>query len=503
MTKKYGIILIIFFICVNLYWVFALPLLPFIDLPFHLAESFVVKNFSKEGYLFSTYYSIPTFLKSNTFHTFFCASGLFPDVETGNKIYYALYIILLPSSVYFLIRTLKGNGYYALLSFLFIINHNVHWGFTGYMMSTVVLIYLFALFFKYFAEGKSYFAYVIAPLFLILFMLHFQSAIFAILVFSILHIFYRYKSLKSWLINIAVVIPVIAVMVYAYAADSQGGGSLSVYLIRYYVNEYFVTLPARFGIFFILDNFFMFAGIKGLIYAGGISVFIITLFVLSIKGKIKNSAAENKFIRILLIISALCYTILPNNINGQNIIYERYSVIILLLLTTVIGINIDTGFVGKYLKETTVGYIVAGVVLIHSCVIIDYMNDFRIESKDFNASILPEGQKIILGGVIIDNDFRGRKVWTHFPMYFTVRSGGITTGLIDYKFGLIKRNTPKEFLPQYMEWVDDGKTDFGKYYMPADYLLVRSGKNETIKYFNIKTESGKWKLYRNILKTSP
>jgi hypothetical protein len=503
MMKKYGIILIIFFICVNLYWVFATPLLPFIDLPFHLAESFVVKYFSKEGYLFSTYYSIPTFLKSNTFHTFFCASGIFPDVETGNKIYYALYVILFPASVYFLIRTLKGKGYYALLSFLLIINHNVHWGFTGYMMSTAVLIFLFAIFFRYFAEDKNYSAFAIAPLFLILFMLHFQSAIFAVLVFSVLHLVYRYKSLKSWLINIAVVIPVLAVMVYAYAADSQTGGSLTDYLIGYYLNDYFVSLPQRFGIFFILDNFFMLAGIKGLIYAGAVSVFVIILFAFSMAGKFKNLSRENMFIYILLIISALCYIFLPNNINGQNIIYERYSVIILLLMITFIGINIDTGFIRKYLIDTTVGYLVAAVVLIHSCVIIDYMNDFRIESKDFNASIIPEGKNIILAGVIIDNDFRGRKVWTHFPMYFTVWKGGLTTGLIDYKFGLIKRKVPKDYLPQYMEWLDDGKTDYGKYYMPADYLLVRSGKIENIKYFSIKTETGKWKLYRNILKTSP
>ncbi|MCE1164701.1 MAG: hypothetical protein LWX07_04770 [Bacteroidetes bacterium] len=500
--KKTFYILSGILICINLYWVFATPLLPFIDLPFHLAEAFVVKNFGNPEFLFGRYYTIPTFIKSNTLHTFFCAAGVFHDVETGNKIYYAAYVILLPLSVWYLIRILGGNIYFSLLSFLFTVNYSVHWGFTGYTMSVPVLFILFALYYIYFIGGKSKAGFVIFLLILILFMLHFQTAIFAMLVFGILQIYYKRKSLRHWIQMTIIFVPILVIMFAAYSADSDGGTSLSGFLFNYYMLDYPGAFLNRLGIFFILDNFFLFRGITGVIYSLIISVSIVLLFLSGLRFRSINGNPGMKFLFIILSISAACYIFLPGNINGQNIIFERYSVITLILMAVCASMEIRLETKGSR-NKIFAGIFFSAILLLHGAVISDYMNDFRKESRDFGREIFSVCSKSVMAGVITDNDFRGRKVWTHFPMYYTVWNGGVTTGLIDYKFGLIKRNVPKEVLPQYKEWLDDSKTDFGRYYMSAGYILTRSTGEPVLNGFTLHRTSGKWRLYRNAYSVSP
>ncbi len=502
--KKTFYILFGLFTIANLYWVFATPLLPFVDLPFHLAESFVVKHFGNAGYLFERYYSIPTFIKSNTFHTFFCASGLFGDVETANKIYYALYVILLPVSVMYILRLLGGNIYYSLLSFLFTINYSVHWGFVGYTMSVPVLIFLFGLYYTYFVLARQKTGIVITVLLILLFLLHFQTAIFALLVFGILQLIYARKSIRYWIQSIFIILPVMIFMFIAYDTDSKGGTSLPEYLFNYYMLDYAGSVLKRFLLFFILDNFFLFRGDWGSIYAAIISSVVVLVFIFAVRMKNVSNISGKKYILILLIISGICYLLLPDNINGQNIIYERFSVITFLLFTITAGVT-GTGLFER-ISGNTGKLILAGIIALlffHSAVITDYMNDFRKESRDFSPGLFSGCGNTILAGVVKENDFRGRNIWTHFPMYYTVWRGGVTTGLIDYKFGLIKRNVPKEVLPPYLEVIEDRKTDYGLYYMSAGYIVTKSANEVVLNGFKLQSSSGKWRLYKNIHYVSP
>ncbi len=500
--KKTTLISLAVFTAVNLYWVICLPLLPFADLPFHLAESFIVKNFGVGGFLFEKFYVIPSYLKSNTFHTFFCSSGIFPDVETANRIYYAVYVVLLPLSMLVLIRLFEGNKLFSILSFLFIVHYSVHWGFTGYTMSVPVLFFIFSVYFLYFVKRRNLYAFAIPPLLLLLFSLHFQSAIFAALVFTVLQIVYSFRRIRSWIVFFVTLIPLTAVMYLAYNVDSQGGSSLTAFLTNYYLGDYAGSLLRRFGIFFILDSFFLFKGETGIAYAAFVSLSIVTLFVIGIKKYFSGLNENLKYVFVLLAVSAACYLILPDNINGQNIIFERFSVIVLLLMVAASGAlfpaSKDTARPNRYVTA-----VVLFIVSVHCAILFDYMNDFRDESRDFNEGIFPAGRELVLAGVIKDNDFRGRKIWTHFPMYFTVWKGGVTTGLVDYKFGLIKRNTPKSVLPQYREWLDGNDFDFGSYYSAADYIILRSDMKDSLNNFNLITTSGKWKLYRNFVRTYP
>lgn len=493
--EKISLSLIIFFSLLHLVWLFVLPLLPFVDLPFHLAEAEVLKSFNNPDYLFSTYFSIPSTIKSNSIYIYFCSLNIFPDVEIANKLFYAIYIILFPFSVWSIIKTLKGNSYYSILSFLFLINHNVHWGFVSYMMSLPIIFFIFISFYNYFVLNKSKYLYFIWILFILVFFLHFQMAIFIVLIFTVLTIIYQRKSLKQIILNTVSTVPVIVIMIYAYSIDNQNGTTpLFSYMLDYYISSYLNTFFDRFIVLCVVDNYFILRGFPGVIYSLFTTIPLILIFITKIFILGRSTALMNhnlKYLFILITVTFLCFFILPDVIPGQNIIFERYSVpffLLIIIISSIIQINI------KF--EKIIAIIIPFIVCIHTLFISDYMFEFKNETSEFTTDIFPDSNNSRLAGVILDNDFRGSKVYAHFPMYFTVWKKGITTGLIDYRFGLIKRNVSRDILPQYIEWTEK-QINYDDYYKPVDYLLIKSNSIPIYKNFKILKESGSWKIYIN------
>ncbi|MFZ4591015.1 MAG: hypothetical protein ACOYN6_08455 [Ignavibacteria bacterium] len=494
-TDKISLTLIFIFSALNLFWVYSLPVLPFVDLPFHLAESVIIKNFDNPALFFSRFFAIPTLIKSNIFYMYFCSLSIFPNVEFASRIFYSIYIFIFPLSVFVLIKTLKGNTAFSLLSFIFLINHNVHWGFVSYTVSVPVLILTFTSFYQYFIQNKRKHAYFIWILFIITFTLHFQMAIFSILIFSLLTLIYQRREVKQIIINIASVLPVLAIMVYAYLQDSQGGTTpLLPYMLTYYTSNYFTTLLDRFMILLVIDNSFILGGPNGAYHSLLLTIPIVLFFIyFLIKSKSASllNTVNNKFLFILTGITFACYVFLPDIIPGQNVIFERYSVILFLLIITLISaIRLsDKSF--KYIQ-----IIIPLLILAQSVIILDYMLDFKKSTSDFNKDIFPNTSNQKLAGIMLDNDFRGSKIYAHFPMYYTVWYNGITAGLIDYRFGLIKRNVSVDTLPVYKEWIDNS-INFDEYYKPVDFLLVKSREDLKFNNFSPEKESGKWKLYKS------
>jgi hypothetical protein len=494
-TDKISLTLIFIFSAINIFWVYSLPVLPFVDLPFHLAESVIIKNFDNPALLFSRFFAIPTLIKSNIFYMYFCSLSIFPDVESASRVFYSLYILIFPLSVFVLIRTLKGNTAFSLLSFLFLINHNVHWGFVSYTVSVPVLFLTITSFYQYFVQNKRKYAFFIWILFIITFTLHFQMAIFSILIFSLLTLIYQRRDLKQIFINIASVLPVLAIMVYAYLQDSQGGTTpLLPYMLSYYTSNYFSTLLDRFMILLVIDNSFFLGGPNGAYHSLLLTIPIVLFFIyFLIKSKSASllNTVSNKFLFILTGITFACYVFLPDIIPGQNVIFERYSVILFILIITLIS---AISLSDKSLKYIQI--IIPLLVLFQSVIVLDYMLDFKKSTADFNKDVFPRTSNQKLAGIMLDNDFRGSKLYAHFPMYYTVWYNGITAGLIDYRFGLIKRNVSVDTLPVYKEWIDNS-INFDEYYKPVDYLLVKSREDLKFNNFSPEKESGKWKLYKS------
>ncbi|MCX6158303.1 MAG: hypothetical protein NTY74_10040 [Ignavibacteriae bacterium] len=494
-TDKISLTLIFIFSAINIFWVYSLPVLPFVDLPFHLAESIIIKNFDNPALLFNKFFAIPTLIKSNIFYMYFCSLSIFPNVEFASRIFYSIYILIFPLSVFTLIKTLKGNTLFSLLSFLFLINHNVHWGFVSYTMSVPVLFLTFSSFYQYFIQNKLKYAYYIWIMFIITFTLHFQMAIFSILIFSLLTLVYQWRELKQIIINIASVLPVLAIMVYAYLQDSHGDTTpLLPYMLSYYTSNYFTTLLDRFMILLVIDNSFILGGPNGAYHSLILTIPIVLFFIyFLIKSKTASLiyTVNNKFLFILTGITFACYIFLPDIIPGQNVIFERYSVILFLLIITLISAIRSSDKSFKYIQ-----IIIPLLILAQSVIILDYMLDFKKSTSDFSKDIFPNTSKRKLAGIMLDNDFRGSKIYAHFPMYYTVWYNGITAGLIDYRFGLIKRNVSVDTLPVYKEWIDNS-INFDEYYKPVDFLLVKSREDLKLQNFSPERESGKWKLYKS------
>lgn len=498
-TDRLSLSLLLFFSAFHLFWVFYLPILPFVDLPFHLAESVVLKNFNNHELLFSKYFLIPTLIKSNSIYIYFCSLNIFPNVEFGNRIFYSIYIILLPLSSYIFIKTVRGNSVFALLSYLFLINHNVHWGFVSYMMSIPVLMLTFTVFYYYFVLKTHALSYIIWLIFILIFALHFQMAIFALLVFVILTLIYQRKSASRIAINMLSMVPVLCIMIYAYTIDSgEGTTSLFSYMLTYYTSNYLSTFLNRFTVLFVIDNYFILGGANGVYYSFLLTIppallmiymFYKTRFIPLIKNP------ETAFLMILFGISFSCFIFLPDIIPGQNVIFERYSVIIFLIIFVLISVNSLTE---KWIKIAILT--ITLMVLVHSIVIQDYMLDFKKSTSDFTPELFPNTNNEKLAGIMLDNDFRGNKLYAHFPMYYTVWKNGVTTGLIDYRFGLIKRNVSVDTLPKYIEWLDNDKTNYDEYYKPVDYILVRAKEELKFNNFIREKKSGAWEVYKSINK---
>ena len=429
---------------------------------------------------------------------YFCSLSIFPDVESASRIFYTIYILIFPFSVFLLIKILKGNTLFSLLSFIFLINHNVHWGFVSYTMSVPVLFLTIASFYQYFIQNKLKYAYFIWILFIITFTLHFQMAIFTVLIFALLTVVYQRKNITQIAVNFISVLPVLAIMIYAYLQDSQGGTTpLLPYMLTYYTSNYFTTLWDRFMILLVIDNSFFLGGPNGayhsLIMTIPILLYLIYFLIKSKTDSLLNTA-NNRFLFILTGITFACYIFLPDIIPGQNVIFERYSVILFLLIITLIsGINLRDKAL-KYVK-----IIIPLLILAHSVIVLDYMLDFKKSTADFSRDIFPDSSNLKLAGVMLDNDFRGSKIYAHFPMYYTVWNNGITTGLIDYRFGLIKRNVSVDTLPSYKEWIDN-TINFDEYYKPVDYLLIRSKEKIKFENFIPEKKSGNWEIYKSLRK---
>ncbi len=282
-------------------------------------------------------------------------------------------------------------------------------------------------------------------------------------------------------------------MIYAYSIDNQSSTTpLFTYMLSYYTSSYFNTFFDRFNVLFVVDNYFILRGIPGVIFSLFATIPLILIFIAKISIFSKSKVFKNQYLKylfILITITFLCFFILPDVIPGQNIIFERYSVLFFLLIiiiSSIIQINIKL--------ENIIAILIPFIVLLHTLFISDYMFEFKNDTSEFTTDIFPDSSKSRLAGVILDNDFRGSKVYAHFPMYFTVWKKGITTGLIDYRFGLIKRNVSRDILPQYIEWTEK-QINYDDYYKPVDYLLIKSESTPTYKNFIKIEESGQWQLY--------
>lgn len=506
------------FLFLHLYLISSQRLYPFIDIPNHLTSANIYRFYGDAENDFINYYDIPSLLKSNMSHLFFTSMSVFPDVESGNKIFLCLYVLLLPLSLLFLIKYVKGNVWFSLTAFFLLYNFNCNWGFTDYIISIPLLIFFYITMCGYFEKGRIYFVIILLILSVLIFFVHFQTALLTGLIYTVCNIYkliiekkngsfsYR-KAVKDILVFTVIFLPVFILMVISYSADSTGNEiPVFRFLTDYYKTEYFPDFPMRIASFFSEDGIHIFEDDKGAVFAAAASVLIIFPVVLYIILKLKRKSETVKnlktdFIKITCLICLICFLVLPNNLPGQAMVYQRFSVFALLFLAVLGSIyfkNLKMKNFNKNIIIKSYTVIIILYTVLYFLLWCGYLKEFDRENKELTEeffNITEPGAK--LSGLIFERNFRRSPVYIHFQSYYNIwKKGVISTCLTDYRFTSIRRKVSYDLLPSYNEWVGLVR-DYNNEYSNMDYLLVRNGSEIKIEGFEIVKHTNKWYLYKN------
>ena len=308
-------------IVLNAVVLYSVALVPFVDVPSHLAEAAIYKYIDDPSALISQYYTAVPWYYPNTFHTVFCS--LFPSVELGNKTFYVLYVAGLLVSVDRVVKELGGNRWYSLLSVLFLYGYNVTYGFSGYTIAIPATLFLFLVVLKDMKAESTGYKGGAAFLLILLYLMHAQMALFGLVLYAALMMYRWWGSFRKMALNIVVVsLPVIVVVILWWmnrGDAAQGEESNLAYLRAWYKGAYLPEFWLRFRLI-VFDNFSLREGTLGLLIAGFLFALIVVplIYFKAWKGLSKQLLNRNlTYALILLGISAGCYLILPHKLPGQ------------------------------------------------------------------------------------------------------------------------------------------------------------------------------------------
>ncbi len=477
----------------------AIPLLPFIDLPNHLAEATIFKYFSDPESPISKYYKPIPWFYPNTFHAVF--SAIFPSVELGNKIFHILYIALLQAGLFLVIRKLNGNQWFGLLGLVYTYNYNLTFGFVGFAISIPTLLVLMYFILLDFEEEKLKWKVIISIILLVLFSMHAQNALLGLLIYGVMLLVRYWPNLwKAIITGVPVTLPLVALILFWWTVkeDSEKGGTFE-FLVDYYQNRYLPTVISRFN-FMSWDSYSLFARpfgrIAGTLFSATLLVPLIYFRVWKKDLRTLLNSREFKYPAIGLLVSLACYFVLPEELPGQSPLYQRFCTMVMLFAVLVFSVSMR-GYENKFLRIFTIG-----VLVVYSALWGEYLVNFNRINSGFNASFFPDGNKEDrISALVWENDYRDRKVYIHFQNYFVVWKKGVASSkIIDYRFGIVRRVAPESLVPFYHEYaLEEYHEDFK--YHDVEYLLSREPETPlTQKYFpafeKVREQAG-WTLYRN------
>jgi hypothetical protein len=409
-------------------------------------------------------------------------------VETANKIYYIIYFISFPSLLFFLIKKLGYNKWFSILGFFVVFNSDVHWGFADYTMSLSVLL-LFILILKNTFDRKNASWLLLSLLtILVTFFVHFQMSIYECVLFVIFSLMTFRHEIKKLIFYLLSLIPIFVIMGLVYLMDAnRGNEDMFSFLLNYYINVYPSEILLRLQNIFFINNYHLGGNIYGVIIGLSVSAIIILpaiylIFKKKIKFKISGIA------EIVMLTSLLFYFILPDIIPGQNLISSRFAEIFFIGLILFLS---ETDFDSrKYLLSVNI------LLFLFFIVNIRYFAEFNKVTKGFDKSFFDSVNKTeVVTGLIDKSMYKDRPVFVHFHNYYTVWNKGISTGLIDYRYGVIRRKAEKNILPDFDPW--SKLSEYPKErYLNCRYLLLKSDSAISDKNFDLINSVNDWKLYK-------
>ena len=473
------IALILAFAAVHAFHIWRLPVLPFIDLPNHLAEAYVSGNHGI--HTSGVYYTALSAYQPGSLHALFC--GLFGSVELGNRIFYTSYLLLIPLGMLGLIRHSKGDGFFALFSLCWVYSYSVFWGFAGFTFAIpCVLISLWS-FVSYLSSPKPHWFAVLTIGLLVTYYAHVLAFLFLSTVLILSLICLRGTHWRIRVVSILSILPVVLLCVLWTAGDRSWSqqGTLTGFLVEYYRFNFASSFLARIPHLFSDDNAALAAGLGGHFVALIWSLGLVVLLAVSIaRGHLKMNDLSGgdvpyRVATIFLFTALGCVMFLPNSLPGQIILFERFSVFVWLSLIWRLSRAVDSA---PY--RARVRYSMVALTLLHALLWSHYFARFDTLIAEPLAHMLhrEELHGASLSAIMTDNSFRGRPLLIHVQNYQMVWNDGITpTKASEYRFRILqKRDTAS--VPRYTEWVGEGTNIPGlvNEYRSMDFLLLRGTK---------------------------
>jgi len=459
---------------------------PFVDLPIHLAFSTQYRCLQDPGHLYQDYYFLDRFFgQPNFFYTLFCAQPVFGSVMAGHKIFMLLYIILLPLSVWTLIRSLGGDTWYSLFAFLYIYNYSLMYGFMGFAASLPFVFFILAVFYCHLNRKGWVWPAALAVLLCILYSTHLVVFGFTLASLSVLLLVSGWGKPKNLFRKGLGLVPgylLLVQWILFFRETELHDENRMKEMFGYFNREFLHGLWQRKD-FYVWDQSFLFPGRKGFWIGAlfALAMFLTTVCTRSatpfssLRKRIRRPAA---FVLVFLLAAGSAVLIFSRQKNFP-VLFNRFGLFLFMGLAFLFGMAfyyrtdwqrirrpaffilvfiLITGLAILLLPQTTNFYhsfyrfsvflclglavlfslpdpdgmgriripVAAATCAVYGLLWFGYFRDFKADSSDMIPGIFPEPAKgRALAGLIYDNQFRGRPIYKHFANYYIVWEQGL------------------------------------------------------------------------------
>ncbi|MBN1892912.1 hypothetical protein JW906_00375 [bacterium] len=521
---------------------------PFVDLPIHLAFSTQYQCLQEPGHLYGDYYFLDRFFgQPNFFYTLFCAQPVFASVMAGHKVFMLFYIILLPLSVWALIRSLGGDPWYSLFAFLYIYNYSLMYGFMGFAASLPFVFLILAVFYRHLNRKGWLWPAALAALLCILYSTHLVVFGFTLAVLSVMTLVLGWGRPKELFRKGLGLLPgylLLAQWILFFRETELHDESRMKEMFGYFNREFLHGLWQRKD-FYLWDQSFLYPGRKGYWIAVlfALALFLtavctrsatpfstvwkrirrpavwILVFLLAAGSAVLFFSGQKDFSHLfnrfgfflffgLAFLFGLAFTL---RTDWQRIRQPAFFLLVFILITglAIVLLPQTKNFYHSYFRFSV--FLCLGLVAFFSlsgsgrmgrvrvpaavaaCVVygllwFGYFMDFKADSKDLTPDLFPEAEKgRALAGLIYDSGFRGKPVYKHFANYYIVwKQGLLAPRTLDIR-NTVYAIRPKPALlrfPVGFEGLAEGDRYRGQF-RELDYILVRGGIPENQKpYFS-------------------
>jgi hypothetical protein len=375
-------------------------------------------------------------------------------------------------------------------------------------MAVPIVLLAFHFSILYFRERTWTYALCVVGLQLALYFAHPLAALFAVLLFVSCSLYANRTAIRGFLIDTMTVVPVSALLIgwWTLYAPRAERGILS-HLQDYYGDQFLRLFASRPLDLLRLDHDFLFDGLGGTLLAMAFSLGIAVPAVwgLASRRRAQRGPAHGpttSLASVFVVVSLLCFFLLPHGLPGQRFIYERFSVFVFLGL-----IMLGGSLLGSR-RRRWIMILSVTVALTNAVLWLDYYRRFNHENEHFTHKVFPRDA---LAGhtaaLVYDWGFRNQPLYIQFPNYHIVWNRGvITTAIVDYRFGVVRRKADANELPRYTAWVGRFPQTTNPVYLKSPFLVVKGRAPAPIEnalaQLSLVRTTADWRLYRGMIATA-